>query len=91
MLRSFIFVIFLALSPVTVAADAIKTVTLEVLGMNCAACPIAVKKGVEESPWCVQRQSGLQIRNCRGQFRPKHNQSGRIGASCNNSGIPDNR
>ena len=50
MLRSFIFVIFLALSPVTVAADAIKTVTLEVLGMNCAACPIAVKKALKKVP-----------------------------------------
>jgi mercuric ion binding protein len=50
MLRSFMFVIFLALSPVTVAADVIKTVTLEVQGMNCAACPITVKKALKNVP-----------------------------------------
>jgi len=50
MLRSFMVVIFLALSPVIVAADVIKTVTLEVQGMNCAACPITVKKALKNVP-----------------------------------------
>jgi mercuric ion binding protein len=47
MFRSFIFVIFLALSPLIVAADPINTVTLEVQGMTCAACPITVKTALK--------------------------------------------
>jgi mercuric ion binding protein len=43
-------VIFLALSPVIVAADAIKSVTLEVQGMNCAACPITVRNALKKVP-----------------------------------------
>ena len=50
MFRSFLFAVFLTLSTVTVAADAIKTVTLEVQGMNCAACPITVKKALKKVP-----------------------------------------
>ena len=50
MLRSFMFVIFLTLSPVIVAADAIKSVTLEVQGMNCAACPLTVRKALTKVP-----------------------------------------
>ena len=50
MLRSLIFAAFLALYSVTVAADVIKTVTLEVQGMNCAACPITVKKALKNVP-----------------------------------------
>lgn len=50
MLRSFMFVIFLALSQVIVAADVIKSVTLEVQGMNCAACPITVRKALKKVP-----------------------------------------
>ena len=50
MLRSLMFAVFLALSSVTVAADVIKTVTLEVQGMTCAACPITVKKALKNVP-----------------------------------------
>jgi mercuric ion binding protein len=44
------FAVFLVLSSVTVAADVIKTVTLEVQGMNCAACPITVKTALKRVP-----------------------------------------
>ena len=50
MLRSLMFAVCLALSSVTVAADVIKTVTLEVQGMTCAACPITVKKSLKKVP-----------------------------------------
>ncbi|MGQ0580038.1 MAG: heavy-metal-associated domain-containing protein [Betaproteobacteria bacterium] len=50
MLRSLIFAVFLALSSIAVAADVIKTVTLEVQGMTCAACPITVKKALKNVP-----------------------------------------
>ena len=50
MLRSLMFAVFLVLSSVTVAADVIKTVTLEVQGMNCAACPITVKTALKRVP-----------------------------------------
>ena len=50
MFRSFMFAVFLALSTVTIAADEIKTVTLEVQGMTCAACPITVKKALKKVP-----------------------------------------
>jgi len=48
--RSLMFAVFLVLSSVTVAADVIKTVTLEVQGMNCAACPITVKTALKRVP-----------------------------------------
>jgi len=44
------FAVCLVLSSVTVAADVIKTVTLEVQGMTCAACPITVKKSLKKVP-----------------------------------------
>ena len=44
------FAVFLALSSVAVAADVIETVTLEVQGMTCAACPITVKKALKKVP-----------------------------------------
>ena len=44
------FAVFLVLSSVTVAADVIKTVTLEVQGMTCAACPITVKTALKRVP-----------------------------------------
>lgn len=47
MFRSLMIAVFLALYSVTVAADVIKTVTLEVQGMTCAACPITVKKALK--------------------------------------------
>jgi len=50
MLRSLMFAMFLALSSVTVAADVIKTVTLGVQGMTCAACPITVKTALKRVP-----------------------------------------
>ncbi|HEV8646213.1 MAG TPA: cation transporter [Burkholderiales bacterium] len=50
MFRSFMFVIFLALSPGIFAADAINTVTLGVQGMTCAACPITVKTALKRVP-----------------------------------------
>ena len=50
MFRSFILVIFLALSPGIFAADAINTVTLGVQGMTCAACPITVKTALKRVP-----------------------------------------
>ncbi len=50
MFRSFLFAVFLTLSTVTVAADAFKTVTLEVRGMTCAACPFTVKKALKKVP-----------------------------------------
>lgn len=50
MSRSLMFAVFLVLSSVTVAADVIKTVTLEVQGMNCAACPITVKTALKRVP-----------------------------------------
>jgi len=50
MLRSVAFVIFLAFSPLTVAADPINTVTLGVQGMTCAACPITVKTALKRVP-----------------------------------------
>jgi len=50
MFRSLVFVIFLALSPLTVAADPINTVTLGVQGMTCAACPITVKTALKRVP-----------------------------------------
>lgn len=50
MFRSLMFAVFLALSSVTVAADVNKTVTLDVQGMNCAACPITVKKALKNVP-----------------------------------------
>jgi len=49
-IRSLIFALFLVLSSVTVAADVIKTVTLEVQGMTCAACPITVKTALKRVP-----------------------------------------
>lgn len=63
MFRSLVFALFLALSSVTVAADAIKTVTLDVQGMNCAACPITVRKALKKVPGVsdvkVDYQSGI--------------------------------
>jgi len=50
MFRSFMFAVFLALSSMTVAADVANTVTLEVQGMTCAACPITVKKALKRVP-----------------------------------------
>lgn len=50
MIRSLMFAVFLALSSVAVAADVIETVTLEVQGMTCAACPITVKKALKKVP-----------------------------------------
>ncbi len=50
MLRSLMFAVFLALSSLTVAADAVNTVTLGVQGMTCAACPITVKKVLKKVP-----------------------------------------
>lgn len=47
MSRSFMFVILLVLSPLTVAADPINKVTLGVQGMTCAACPITVKTALK--------------------------------------------
>ena len=44
------FAVFLVLSSVTVAAEVIKTVTLEVQGMTCAACPITVKTALKKVP-----------------------------------------
>ena len=63
MLRSLMLAVFLALSSVTVAADVTKTVTLEVQGMNCAACPITVRKALKKVPGVsavkVNYQSGI--------------------------------
>ena len=50
MIRSLMFAVFLALSSVAVAADVIETVTLEVQGMTCAACPITVKMALKKVP-----------------------------------------
>ena len=50
MFRSFMFAVFLALSSATAADDAFKTVTLEVQGMTCAACPITVKRALKKVP-----------------------------------------
>jgi len=44
------FAVFLALSSVSFSADEIKTVTLEVQAMTCAACPITVKKTLKKIP-----------------------------------------
>lgn len=50
MIRSLMFAVCLVLCSVTVAADVIKTVTLEVQGMTCAACPITVKTALKRVP-----------------------------------------
>ena len=50
MLRIPMFALFLALSATAFAGDVIKSVTLDVQGMNCAACPITVKKALKNVP-----------------------------------------
>lgn len=54
MFRSFMFAVFLALSSVTFAADVADTVTLQVQGMTCAACPITVKKALKKVPGVIE-------------------------------------
>ena len=50
MYRSFVFAVFLVLSAMTFAADGMKTATLQVEGMTCAACPITVKTALKRVP-----------------------------------------
>lgn len=44
----YIFITVLFMLPLTTALAAQQTVTLSVPGMNCAACPITVKKALEK-------------------------------------------
>lgn len=50
MLRIPMFALLLALSATAFTGDVIRSVTLEVQGMNCAACPITVKKALKNVP-----------------------------------------
>lgn len=64
-LGALIIVIALSLSPVQSALAASKTVTLDVPGMTCAACPITVKtaltrvKGVEKAEVSFEKKEAV--------------------------------
>ncbi len=54
MLRIPMLALFLALSSTAFANGAISSVTLEVQGMDCAACPITVRRALKNVPGVSQ-------------------------------------
>ena len=88
MLRSLMFAVCLALSSVAVAADVIETVTLEVQGMTCAACPITVKKALKKVPGVtdvkVDYKSGVAEVN----YDPKKTSPDELAKAITTAGYP---
>lgn len=88
MIRSLMFAVCLALSSVTVADDAINTVTLEVQGMTCAACPITVKKALKNVPGVtdvkVDYKSGIAEIN----YDPKKTSPDELAKAITTAGYP---
>ncbi len=78
-MRKTLFAAFLFLAPLAtvavqpaVAAEAAgaKTVTLAVENMNCAACPITVRKALENVPGVVQAEVDYKTKSATVTFDP---------------------
>jgi len=88
MVRSLMFAVFLALYSVTVAADVIKTVTLEVQGMNCAACPITVKTALKRVPGVSDVKVDYKTGIAEVNYDPKKTSSDELAKAITSVGFP---
>ena len=76
----------LAVSVPAVAAT--KTVTLSVPGMNCAACPITVKKALGKVPGVAKTDVNLDKREATVTFDDAKSTSDALAQATTNAGYP---
>jgi periplasmic mercuric ion binding protein len=88
MLRCLMIAVFLALSSVTDAADVIKTVTLEVQGMNCAACPATVKKALKNVPGVSDAKVNYKSRIAEVDYDPNKTSADELAKAVTTVGYP---
>lgn len=72
------------------AIAATKTVTLAVPSMNCAACPITVKKALTKVPGVSQASVNYEKREAVVTFDDARTNTGALTESTKNAGYPSN-
>ena len=74
--------------PTSVNNDAanLKTVTLSVPGMTCAACPITVRKALEKVPGVVRAQADFDSKTATVRFDPARTDIKALIAAVKNAG-----
>jgi mercuric ion binding protein len=86
-MRKLLLAVLVALPLVTLAA-APETVTLDVLKMTCAVCPITVKKSLEKLPGVSAVKVDFDEKTAIVTFDPAITNSGALTAATTNAGYP---
>lgn len=65
-----------------------KQVVLDVPGMNCALCPISVKKALEKVPGVLAAKADLATRTAEATYDPDRASAGRLAKAVTDAGYP---
>jgi mercuric ion binding protein len=85
-----IFSVSVLLAVLATAADAAgpQRVVLDVPGMNCALCPISVKKALERVPGVLQAKADLATKSAEASFDPDRVSPEALARAVTNAGYP---
>lgn len=88
MFRTFsVSLLLAALSASAIAADP-KTVVLDVPGMNCALCPVSVKKALERVPGVRQASANLDRKTAEAAYDPDRTTAEALADAVTRAGYP---
>ncbi|EUC20833.1 mercury resistance system periplasmic binding protein MerP [Paraburkholderia hospita] len=78
----------MALTASTAFAEALRTVTLDVTNMDCAVCPITVRKALEKVPGVATAKVDFATKRAEVVFDPKQTAVGALTKATTDAGYP---
>ncbi|ABE32693.1 mercuric transport protein periplasmic component [Paraburkholderia xenovorans LB400] len=87
-MKKLVTVFAMALTASTAFAEGLRTVTLDVTNMDCAVCPITVRKAIEKVPGVATAKVDFATKRAEVIFDPKQTTVGALTKATADAGYP---